>query len=141
MDEIWKKELLEASRRLDQDQVNKFLNLVNQAAGKCSLDVARIFMKTFSDQPDYGTQERVVNVLSTAHDKIVIQAILEELPRLYKEAPEWAESLIGLEIDKRAALVEEIVKKMPEDIKKILKKFCSSKDFYEFYPAAKTIKL
>jgi len=68
MDETWKKELLKASRRLDSDQVDEFLNLINQASGKCSLDVARVFMKTFSDQPDYGTQERVISVLSTADD-------------------------------------------------------------------------
>jgi hypothetical protein len=141
MENNWKDKVLDASQRMDEDQVKMFLSLVDQASERCTLEVARILMKTFTDKPDFGTQERVINVLSTADHEIVIRSMLEELPRLMEESPEWAESLIGLEIDKRGKLVEKISAEMPENIKAALRKICSNKSFYDFYPSAKQISI
>jgi hypothetical protein len=93
-------------------------------------------MKTFSDTPDYGTQKRVVSTLATADDQIVTQAILEELPRLVKEAPEWAEALVGLEVDKRPELLQKVASQMPESVRKALRELLAKKDFQDFYPGA-----
>lgn len=101
MNTEWEKNLLEASKRTNEDEEKEFLRLVDQAEGNCSIETVRILMKTFSAKPDYGTQERVESVLATAEAEDVTKGILEELPRLIAEAPEWAESLIGLEVDNR----------------------------------------
>lgn len=141
LDLRWKKEVLEASKRISKDYEEKFLKLVDQANNKCDLETAEILLKTFTNTPDYGTQERVINVLSTAKDEVVIQAVLKELPRLAKEAPEWAESLIATELAKRPALLTKLAKNMDEEIRNVLLNLVHSKDFQEFYPEAKEFKI
>src|SRR5437660_9123245 len=136
MDADWTKKLLHVSKRASEREQEEFLELVDQACGVCTLAVARVLMKTFSDTPDYGTQERVVSTLATADDQIVTQAILEELPRLIKEAPEWAESLVGLEVDKRPELLQRVASQMPESVRKALRELLADKDFQDFYPGA-----
>lgn len=54
----WKKNLLNASSRANEDQEKIFLDLVGQAFNKCTLEVARTLMKIFTAKPNYGTQER-----------------------------------------------------------------------------------
>jgi hypothetical protein len=56
--------------------------------------MAKTLMNTFNETDDYGTQEAVVNVLNSIETEIYYRALLEELPRLVDEAPEWAESLL-----------------------------------------------
>lgn len=139
MDSNWESKLLLVARRSNEEETKEFLRLVDQAFGLCTLDIARVLMKTFSDEPDYGTQERVVSVLATAENAIVTQAILEELPRLAEEAPEWTESLIGLEVDRRPELLQEIAAKMPDNVRSVLIKLLNSEEFQDFYPRAKDI--
>jgi len=136
MDADWAKKLLHASTRASEREQEEFLGLVDQACGVCTLETARLLMTTFSDKPDYGTQEKVVSTLATADDQIVTQAILEELPRLVKEAPEWAESLVGLEVDKRPELLQKVASQMPERVRKALRELLADKDFQDFYPGA-----
>lgn len=97
MDESWKTRILKASERPSEREEREFLELVDQANGKCTLDVARVLMKTFSDKPDYGTQERVNSVLASGKREDAIVALLEELPRLVKDSPEWAITLVMTE--------------------------------------------
>lgn len=139
MEKNWAEKLLSASKRANEKQQKEFLCLVDQANNLCTLDVARILMKTFSSSPDYGTQERVESILATADPEIVTQAILEELPRLWKEAPEWAESLIGLEVEKRQELLQRVASTMPEHVKNALRQLINDSNFKEFYPNAMNI--
>lgn len=132
MDDNWIKKLLEASERLTPEQEQEFVNLVSEASGKCSLEVARVLMKTFCDKPDYGTQERVNSVLATADRSIVIQALLEELPRLIKEAPEWANCLVAQEVNFRIKLVENVALKMPKNVQNILKEILRNDEVVGF---------
>lgn len=139
MNKDWEERLLEASKRSCEDEEKEFLRLVDMATDNCSLDTVRSLMKTFSSQPDYGTQERVESVLATAKAEDVARAILEDLPRLMNEAPEWAESLIGIEIDNRLDLFSSTAAEMPANIKDCLRRLISSDDFLDFYPVAKKL--
>ena len=141
MNTEWEKKLLEAAKRSNEEQEQEFLRLVDQVEGNCPLAVVRVLMKTFSAEPDYGTQERVESVLATAKPEDVTQAILEELPRLMVEAPEWAESLVGVEIDNRLELVSSIAAGMPDNIKDCLRQLTQSEEFIDFYPAARNLKI
>ena len=91
--------------------------------------------------PDYGTQERVESVLATAKAEDVTRGILEELPRLMAEAPEWAESLVGVEFDNRLELLASISAGMPDNIKDCLRQLTQSEEFIDFYPEAKKLKI
>ena len=139
MDTDWATKLLKASKRSNAIEQEQFLTLVNQVADKCTLATARALMKTFSDQPDYGTQETVIRVLATSDNKIVTKVILEELPRLMQEAPEWAKSLVGVEVDTRPKLLQMVLSKMPEEVKKALRTLLNDEDFQDFYPNSRHI--
>ena len=132
-------QILKLKERNNEQEEKQFLDLIDQIHGHVDLETARLLMKTFTNNPDYGTQESVIGALSSAGDEIFIQSMLEELPRLIEEAPEWVESLVGLEINKRGKLVEKICADMPENIKKTLRELCSNSKFSDFYPAAKRI--
>lgn len=73
MDIDWADAVLSASQRRDEAEEDCFLALVDQADGRCTLEVARVLMKTFSDVPDYGTQERVRSVLAGALPEVAIR--------------------------------------------------------------------
>lgn len=137
----WETKLLEASKRTNEDEEKEFLRLVDQVEGNCSLKIVRILMKTFSAKPDYGTQERVDSVLATAKAKDVTAGILEELPRLIAEAPEWAVSLVGMEVDNRLELLISVAKGMPDNVKDCLCQLIQSESFLDFYPNGKKFKL
>lgn len=139
MDTDWATKLLKVSKRSNEIEQEQFLALVNQVADRCTLDTARTLMKTFSDKPDYGTQETVIRVLATLDDEVVTKVILEELPRLMQEAPEWAESLVGVEVDTRPKLLQMVVSKMPEEVKKALRTLLNDEDFQDFYPNSRNI--
>ena len=141
MNADWEKKLLDVAKRSNETEEKEFLRLVDMAEGNCSLDVVRSLMKTFSNEPDYGTQERVESVLATAKAEDVTRGILEELPRLMAEAPEWAESLVGVEVDNRLELLTSIAAGMPDNIKDCLRQLTQSDEFIDFYPAAKKLKI
>ena len=82
MEPDWETKLLEASVRDSGEQEKRFLSLVDQAAGNIDLRIAKVLMRTYSAKPDFGTQERVESVMATADPKIVVQAVMEEMPRL-----------------------------------------------------------
>ena len=138
--ENWKKEILFTSNREDDEKEKRFLELVDQVEDCCDYEIAKVLMKTFSDKPDYGTQERVVSTLCNLTREQYIQVILEELPRLINEAFEWAEILIGLEIQKRFDYVIKLLPQQSEIVKESVRMLLRNKDFIKAYPNAKNIK-
>jgi len=99
MDTAWKEQVLRLAYS-DSEQGNlEYVSLVDQVEGKVTLEIARVLMQTFSDEPDYGVQESVVRVLESANQEVYMQALLEELPRLLREAPQWADTLLILAIN------------------------------------------
>jgi hypothetical protein len=136
MNSDWADELLATSPRRDEGEQKRFLALVDQVFERCTLDVARILMKTFSAAPDFGTQERVCSVLASALPEVAVRAKLAELPRLIVDAPEWAESLIGEEVEHRPDLLKAVAASMPAAVQLSLRQLLGTKDFREFYPNA-----
>lgn len=141
MDALWKDLFLQAMARGNPERDSEFLALVDQAEGQCSLDVARVLMKSFSSAPDFGTQERVVSVLASAEKSDAIKALLEELPRLLEDANEWAEVLIGQEVDRRPELLLAVARRSSPESKQALRLLLRSPGFDEIYPNAKTIEI
>lgn len=101
----------------------------------------RVLMKTFSAKPDYGTQERVLSVMSGGSHRDAVKAILEELPRLVVEAREWADTLVITEFTHRRAMLIAAAKEMPEDIKDALRVVLQSEDFRDEFSDTDTTML
>jgi hypothetical protein len=128
-------------QRGDVDREREFLFLLDQVEGRCSLEVARVLMKSFTSTPDFGTQERVVSVLASAVKSDAVTAMLEELPRMIVEAPEWAEVLIGQEVDRRPELLAKLARGSSADVQQSLQHLLADADFREFYPNANTLTI
>lgn len=141
MNKEWEIKFLAVLGRESEQEEKEFLKLLDQAKDNLNLEVMRVLMRSFTNKPDYGTQERVINVMSNGEDELVIQAILEELPRLVVEAPEWAEALIGPEVDNRPTVLSKVALKMPIEIRRALMELLKSKDFQDFYPSANKVTL
>jgi hypothetical protein len=139
MEPDWERKLLEASTRETRAHEERFLSLVEQAEGKIDLATAKSLMKTYSDKPDYGTQERVESVLATADPVIIVEALLEEMPRLVEEAPEWAETLLGQELEHRSSIVISAMNKMPQRVIEAVKTVAARPEFTSFYQNAKLL--
>lgn len=130
------KRILEIKERNSENEENEFLSLVESLEGICTLDDARILMKTFLSKPDYGTQESVIGTISSAGDEVFIRAILEELPRLTDEAPDWIPALLIPEIKYHSDLVIKILQDTSLEIQKALKDCIGQKDFRVQCPEA-----
>jgi Trp operon repressor len=109
--------ILQLKYRNNEAEEREFVDLVYQAMNNCNLEKAKTLMKTFNEKDDYGTQEAVVNVLNSIETEIYYRALLEELPRLVDEAPEWAESLIAGEIETNPDLLAAMTKTLSDDIR------------------------
>lgn len=134
--ENWRERFLKAASVSPSKRGAEFIELVDEVDGRCSLDVARVLMSSFGRAEDFGTQEAVVSVLASASKSDAIRAILEELPRLVMEAPEWADVLIGQEVERRPELLLSIVQTMSKDISEILSCVVNGKDFVDLYDNA-----
>lgn len=97
-------------------------------------------MRTFSGAPDYGTQERVCCVLASATPEVLLHALLEEIPRLVREAPQWAESLLCTEIEFRATMLEHALLQAKAEVQSAVLSIVSNRDFQAFQPKAVAIQ-
>jgi len=136
----WETQLLAASERDTEEQEHQFLSLVDEAENNVDLSTAKALLKTYINKPDFGTQERVESVLATAGPEIQVQAILEEIPRLVLEAPEWAETLLGQELEHRLSLVVSVMAGLPQSAISAIIKVASKPEFASFYENAKLLK-
>ena len=91
----WRDKLLACSARETPEQQASFLRLVDMVYGSVTPDVAQVLVATFTIKADVGTQERVCSILAGAPVDTRVAAILDELPRLMREAPIWADTLMG----------------------------------------------
>lgn len=135
----WEKQLLAASLRDSEEKENQFLSLVDEAENNVDLSVAKTLMKTFTNKPDFGTQERVESVLATANPEIQVRAVLEEMPRLVLEAPEWAETLLGQELEHRSSLVVLVMSSLSQNTVAAIRTVASKPEFASFYENAKLL--
>lgn len=140
MDSKWGERISALKRRYtDEVEAKEFVSLVDEAVGKCTPEVVRVLMRTFTADEDYGIQESVVSALASAGPEVYLRALLEELPRLLEEAPKWAEVLIGREVEFNSLLLASTAKEMDVAIKESLIRLLTQDAFAEFYPNAKQI--
>lgn len=136
MEADWEEKLLLAANRETEEQEHLFLGLVDQASGHIDTHTAKVLLSTFTAKQDYGTQERVESVLATGDKEVVLKAVLEEMPRLVSEAPEWAESLLGQEIEHRFGLLRGSLPSMSTEVQNAVAQVAHNEEFSAFYPKA-----
>ena len=136
----WAKQLLFASKRSSPDQEAAFLSLVDAAEGRITPFVAETLMGTFSGEPDFGTQERVCSVLASGEPSTILKAMLQEMPRLVREAPEWAEALLTNELEFRSELVCELLRRASSEIYSAVLMVTDRPDFLALQPNAMLVQ-
>jgi hypothetical protein len=135
----WKDRILELKHRTTEAEDEEFLALVDEVMGKCTPEVTKTLMQTFTGEEDYEVQESVISVLASAPPEVYQVALLAELPRLLGEAPEWAETLIGREVHSRPSLLASTARKMDETTKANLVQLLTRSSFAEFFPNSKQV--
>ena len=135
----WKDRILELKHRTTEAEDAEFVTLVSEATGKCTYEIAKILMLTFTGDQDYGVQECVTSVLASAQSEVRARVLLEELPRLLEEAPKWAEDLVGEEVEFRPLLLASIAKEMSQVVKSDLRRLLTQSSFAKFYPNAEQV--
>jgi hypothetical protein len=110
MTDDWKERIRSLTYRKTETQDGEFVSLVDMAKNNCDLETCRLLMHTFVSDDDFGVQESVVSALGTAEVADYQQALLEELPRMMAETPQWAEALIERELTHRLSALEESLK-------------------------------
>ena len=128
--------MLNASARTTPEQEKEFALLVDAASGQITPHVASVLMHTFSDASDFGTQEAVCSALASGAPRVTLCAILEEMPRLSREAPEWAESLLCTELEHRIQLVLELLHASSVEVRAAVRSIIIKPEFVEFQPKA-----
>jgi hypothetical protein len=136
----WIRAVAEASRRTSPEQAKEFLALVDQAAGTDSPVAAAALLATFNAEPDYGTQERVCSVLASADERVLADAIVAELPRLQREAPEWAEVLLGEQVTWRADALVAAIESATDAARKSAIDLLFQTSFSSFYSRAAEVR-
>jgi hypothetical protein len=125
-----------SSARQTPEQQANFARLVDMVGGQVTPKIAKSLLSTFSSNPDFGTQERVCSVLAGAPTDARVTAVLEELPRLIHEAPEWAEVLMGDLIDNELAAIKRHLHFGTAETRLAVRGLLSRKDFCASYPNA-----
>ena len=131
MDEVWKSRLLQLKYPHTEADAQVFVALVDQAKGHCTPDTVAVLMKTFSSEPDYGVQESVISTLSTADPEAYVRALLEELPRLILEAPDWADVLVSHEVELAPERLVSIAKTVDVQLQECLRAFVGTPTFLQ----------
>jgi hypothetical protein len=97
-------------------------------------------MQTYFDEPDFGVQEGVNRVLASASTEDFQRAFLEELPRMMKEASQWAEVFIETEVEENLESLLKLALTSHDDVKNALQSLLERPELFgENYPMAKAI--
>lgn len=113
--------------------IKQSLSLIDQAQKDLDLNTLRDLLKMYTTTLDWVTQERIEKIIAVADKELWIISMLEEMPRLCKEAPAWAVSLLGEEIEQRFMLLQKCLATMPEEVKTAVHSVINSEDFTSFY--------
>ena len=86
----WITEFRHCMYRRDEAEVHRFtaLTQVVSSSEKCTLPVLKVLLESFTAEPDYEVLECAVSAMSCATDSLRQRAIIEALPRLWREARE-----------------------------------------------------
>ena len=115
------------------DQERHLIALLDQ--GTSSLDdiMLKALLKIYTSALDWETQERIENILSEVDKEMWVRILLEEMPRLLSDAPEWAASLLGEEIEHRLPMVQKSLSIMPTEVRHSVQSVLKCDDFRSFY--------
>jgi hypothetical protein len=130
----WKTRILELRYRSTETEDLEFVSLVDMAENNCDFDTCRILMKTFVTEEDFGVQESVNSVLSTANPEDRQKALLEELPRLIVDTPGWTNVLIETEIRFYLDSFRATVKGIQPHLRETLNQLLSGDSFQKHFP-------
>ncbi len=140
MTSAWKVKILQLLHRDTYEQDVEFVGLVNMALDKCDLETCKTLMKTFVTDDDFGVQESVVSVLSSAKIGDYQTALLEELPRMLIDAPEWSEVLVERELKYHFNRFRETFASVSSDaqisLQKLLQRDCFRKEYGHLTPGS-----
>lgn len=129
----WEARVLQLVYRNTYEQDLEFVSLINEALDKCDLETCKILMKTFVTDDDFGVQESVVSVLSSAKIEDYQRALLEELPRMSIDAPEWSDALIERELKFHNSKFREIMASVSSDAQESLQRLLQRDSFRNEY--------
>jgi hypothetical protein len=118
------------------DDVREFVALIQTFKNTLNLDDVRVLMKTFTGEDDYGVHECVVSILESIDRHIYFQALLEELPRLIRDTPGWAESLVGIAINFHPEDMAKAYHSANLENRRVLLDYISMEPFISEYPKA-----
>lgn len=136
MEEKWKDRVLRLSHYRTDAEAREYVALIDQTLGRCTPEVSDVLLQTFTSKDDFGVQESVVSVLGTAETDVYHAALLKALPRLVREAPKWADVLVGREVHFSPMSLIAMANCMDKQIREALVGLITQPDFVEFYPNA-----
>ena len=139
INEDLKRRILQLRFRQTEEEDKEFITLIKKFKNDCNRDAATILMKTFTSEEDFGVQEIVVSVLESADKAIYYQALLEELPRLISEAPDWAESLLEIGINFYPEKLAEVFYHVDDRNQQVFLNYICSDCFLKEYPRSREL--
>jgi hypothetical protein len=130
-------EIIRLSKCETDEEEKKFLDLLNEFQHKgIERSEAKLLMKTFQNGCITSIQESVIRVLTSGGDELYMDVMLEELPRISREAPEWLDALLATEVEHKPDFLVHALEKKSEEIKKLVLDTIQNKDFIDFTPNA-----
>lgn len=120
--------------RYDND-VDQFINIVNSIPDDPSDDIVDALFLTFSNEDDFGVQEKVLNKLDQLSNNKFISGLLRNFHHLLENSSEqeWPLLIIGRYINADdQTRIKEIIKASTENLE--LSNFLRSDYFQDEYP-------
>ena len=130
----WERRILELRYRDSEKDDLEFVNLVDKAENHCDLDTCEILMKTFVTEEDFGIQESVNRVLSSASPENRQKALLTELPRLIADTPGWAYVLVETEVRFHLNELKQTLGNASAEQKKAIDQILKQESFRRHFP-------
>lgn len=136
---ITKNNLLLQPECTTADEEKQLLLQLDHVSKSLDHETLKALIKIYTSTLDWATQERIEAILSDADKEIWVKIVLEEIPRLLSDAPEWAVSLLGEEIEHHFQMVEESLSIMPPEVQRAVESVLKSDDYRSFYSNAESL--
>lgn len=121
------------------DQKRHLIALLDQSTSNLDNITLKRLLEIYTSALDWDIQERIESILSEVDKEMWVRVLLEEMPRLLSDAPEWAVSLLGEEIEHRFPVVQKSLSIMPLEVQHSVKSILKSDDFKSFYSNAESL--
>lgn len=139
MDKEWVHRILSLRYWANRAEAQEYEELVEQAFGHVTSDVAAVLFQTFRSVDDHEIQENVIRVLHSAGPEVYMRALLAALPTLVNQAAEWAQVFVLIEAKHNPSLLLTTANEMPRDVRETLIRIMSEPGFLRRRPNAREI--